>query len=151
MKPKHQRLLFIGISMVFLCIATLLTLRAFRDNIVFFYSPSDIKAGRAESGRIIRVGGIVASGSIRKLEDNRITFDVTDGNATITVSYRGLPPNLFREDQGVVAEGSLRDATHLDANTILAKHDENYMPREVVDALKRAGRWKGVPTQPAGQ
>lgn len=143
MKPKHQRLAFIVVSTVFFCISVLLVMRAFRDNLVFFYSPSDIESHAIEPGRVIRVGGLVQKGSIRKSGGDDITFDITDGNATLTVSYHGLLPNLFREGQGVVAEGPFIDKTHLQARTILAKHDETYMPREVVDALKRSGRWKG--------
>jgi len=148
MKPKHQRLVFIGISMIFLCVSVLLTLRAFKDNLVFFYSPSDLTTQQVAPGRLIRVGGLVTTGSIKKSDGDRVVFDVTDGKADITISYRGILPNLFREGQGVVAEGTLRDATHLDAKTILAKHDENYMPREVVDSLKRTGHWKGDSVSP---
>lgn len=145
MKPKHQRLVFVLVSVVFLCASVLFTLRAFRDNLVFFYSPSDLADHRIEPGRTIRVGGLVQTGSLAHLEQDGITFAITDGNASVHVSYRGMLPNLFREGQGVVAEGSLTDADHFTAKTILAKHDENYMPKEVVDALKKTGRWKGEP------
>ena len=147
MKPKHQRLAFISVSMIFLCISALLTLRAFRENLVFFYSPSELAEHTAAdatlSGHTIRIGGLVASGSIVRSNQEDIVFNVSDGKATVSVSYHGLLPNLFREGQGVVAEGKLKDATHFDAKTILAKHDENYMPREVVDALKKSGQWQG--------
>ncbi|MDE3060670.1 MAG: cytochrome c maturation protein CcmE [Pseudomonadota bacterium] len=142
MKPKHQRLLFITVSMMFLCAATLLTLRAFRDNLVFFYSPSDLTHQAIPPDRTIRIGGLVAAGSIAH-SGQRITFVITDGTANISVAYEGMLPSLFREGQGVVAEGHLADPAHFLANTILAKHDEKYMPREVVDALKRSGQWRG--------
>jgi len=121
----------------------MLTLRAFRDNLVFFYSPSDLAARPVESGRLIRIGGLVEAGSIVRGEQDRISFTVSDGTAKLMVNYQGILPNLFREGQGVVAEGTLIDPTHFDAKTILAKHDENYMPKEVVDALKKSGHWKG--------
>lgn len=143
MKPKHQRLTFIVISMVFLCVAVLFTLQAFRDNIVFFYSPSDVMAKKPAFGRTVRLGGLVLAESLVKGDDQQITFTITDGNAGIIVDYRGMVPNLFREGQGVVAQGSMTDDTHFHATNILAKHDETYMPREVVDALKKSGRWKG--------
>ena len=141
MKPKHQRLAFVVISMLCLCVSAMLILRAFRDNLVFFYSPSDIAALSEIPTKIIRVGGLVKDGSIQR-HGNDMVFDVTDGKGILTVSYSGMVPNLFREGQGVVAEGTLDDAAHLHAKTILAKHDENYMPKEVADALKAQGRWQ---------
>ncbi len=146
MKPKHQRLIFIVASMVFLVAAVLFTLRAFRDNIVFFYSPADIAAKHPPVGRAMRLGGLVEMGSLVKGDDQRITFAVTDGTEKIEVDYQGMVPNLFREGQGVVAQGAMTDETHFHATQILAKHDETYMPREVVDALKKSGRWKGDAT-----
>ncbi len=151
MKPKHQRLAFIAVSMVFLSVAVLFTLQAFRDNIVFFYSPSDLEAKQPTPGRVMRLGGLVEAGSLVKGENQTITFTVTDGKASIAVDYTGMVPNLFREGQGVVAQGVLVDAGHFHATTILAKHDETYMPREVVDALKKSGRWKGDAMEKPGQ
>lgn len=144
MKPKHQRLIFVAISVVFLCVASLLVLRAFRDNLVFFYSPSDIAAQTLPADKLMRVGGLVETGSIDKQPDG-VTFTITDGKATLRVAYQGILPNLFREGQGVVAEGYLKSPGQFSATRVLAKHDENYMPREVVDALKKSGRWKGNP------
>ena len=141
MKPKHQRLLFVTFSVFFLTVAVLLTLRAFRENIVFFYSPADIMEKHVENGRVIRVGGLVEQGSLVRGAGDLVRFTVTDGKARLEISYHGLLPNLFREGQGVVVEGSLSDAGHFEAKTILAKHDETYMPKEVVDALKRSGHW----------
>jgi cytochrome c-type biogenesis protein CcmE len=142
MKPKHQRLLFISVSLLFLCISAVLILRAFKDNIVFFYSPSELAEQSLPASQRLRIGGLVETGSIKREQEDRIRFIVTDGAKSIEVTYKGLLPNLFREGQGVVAEGYLTDARHFDAKTILAKHDESYMPREVVDALKRSGRWQ---------
>ncbi len=139
MKPKHQRLIFIGVSVVLLCISVIVTLRAFRDNLVFFYSPSDIATHAPDAGKNVRVGGLVED--VKHIDADAIEFAITDGKAKVSVSYKGLVPNLFREGQGVVAEGVF-DGGHLQAKTILAKHDERYMPRDVVDALKRSGRWK---------
>ena len=141
MKPKHQRLLFVIFSVVFLVVAVLLTLQAFRENIVFFYSPSDVMEKQVEKGRTIRIGGLVEQGSLVRGDGDQVRFTVTDGKNSLTVSYQGLLPNLFREGQGVVAEGQLDDAKHFMARSILAKHDETYMPKEVVDALKRSGHW----------
>jgi cytochrome c-type biogenesis protein CcmE len=143
MKPKHQRLTFIAISMIFLCVAVLLTLQAFKENLVFFYSPSDLSAKAVAADQTIRIGGLVETGSIQHGEGDLITFTVTDGTSSITVAYRGLLPNLFREGQGIVAEGRLANPTRFEAKTILAKHDETYIPREVVDSLKKTGHWKG--------
>ncbi len=142
MKPKHQRLVFISASLLLLCISAIFTMRAFRDNIVFFYSPSELEQHHLPATQRLRIGGLVESGSIVRQEEGRIRFTVTDGKAKLEVAYQGMLPNLFRDGQGVVAEGYLLDATHFDAKTILAKHDETYMPREVVEALKRSGRWK---------
>jgi cytochrome c-type biogenesis protein CcmE len=142
MKPKHQRLIFVTVSVIFLVIAGLLTLRAFRDNLIFFYSPSEVAQQHIDEHQLIRLGGLVKTGSIKRGDNNRITFDVTDGKAQVTITYQGMLPDLFREGQGVVAEGYLTGQTLL-AKNILAKHDEKYMPREVVDALKKSGQWKG--------
>ena len=141
MKPKHQRLLFVTFSVFFITVAVLLTLRAFRENIVFFYSPSDIMEKQVEPGKTIRLGGLVEKGSVVHGASDEVSFIVTDGKSSIEVDYRGLLPNLFRDGQGVVAEGALSDTKHFAAKNILAKHDETYMPKEVVDSLKRSGHW----------
>lgn len=146
MKPKHQRLLFVVISMVFLCMGTLLTMSAFRSNLIFFYSPTDLQKyiyeNKHQEEKILRIGGLVKAGSIKNNDDN-VGFIITDGNSDIEVSYKGIVPNLFREGQGCIAEGSLSADGKFIAQRILAKHDEKYMPREVVDALKRSGKWRG--------
>lgn len=143
MKPKHQRLLFVIISMAFLCVGTLLTLSAFRDNLVFFYSPSDLREKAPAIEKTIRIGGLVKEGSLEHRGGNSIEFIITDGAADIKVSYSGMLPNLFREGQGCIAEGKLLATGGFAAQKILAKHDEKYMPKEVVDALKRSGNWHG--------
>lgn len=142
MKPKHQRLLFISVSIVFLCAAALLTMRAFRDNLVFFYSPSELAGRAGEPSQLIRVGGLVETGSIGHDENDHLRFSLTDGQSVIAVEYRDMPPALFREGQGAVVEGYLEPAGHLRATRLLTKHDEYYMPREVVEALKKTGRWQ---------
>lgn len=141
MKPKHQRLLLVAFSTVSLCVATLLILQAFRQNLVFFYSPSELAAQSIPGTQLIRIGGLVETGSLRQGENDALHFRITDGKASLAVSYRGMTPALFREGQGAIAEGHLQNGMFL-AQRILTKHDENYMPREVVDALKKSGRWK---------
>jgi cytochrome c-type biogenesis protein CcmE len=143
MKPKHQRLVFIAVTTIFLCLSVLLTMRAFRDNLVFFFSPSELAERSLSAEQRMRVGGLVETGSIVRADNDKVTFTITDGKATLKVQYQGLLPNLFREGQGVVAEGYLTGDGTFDAKTILAKHDENYMPKEVMDALKKTGHWQG--------
>ena len=129
-----------GLTM--LGIAAALVLTALEDNIVFFHSPSDIHAKKIEPGQNFRMGGLVKEGSISKAEDGLVhNFEVTDLDHTIKVSYRGIPPDLF-QGQGVVTEGSLRPDGVFLAREVLAKHDENYMPPEVAEALKKSGKWK---------
>jgi cytochrome c-type biogenesis protein CcmE len=141
MKPKHQRLIFIGVSVVFVCVATLLALQAFRNNVIFFYSPSELVDQEIEPAQKIRIGGLVETGSLS--HKNELThFTVTDGKSHIDVTYKGMLPGLFREGQGVVAEGHMRGNAFI-AERVLTKHDEYYMPKDVVDALKKSGRWTG--------
>ncbi len=141
MTRKQRRLIMIGASLGVLAIAAALVLSALRSSIVFFNSPSDVAEKHIAPGTRIRVGGLVKQGSVQRGKDLRITFDVTDGKSDIVVRYQGIVPDLFREGQGVVAEGKLETGA-LVADTVLAKHDERYMPKEVVDALKKAGRWQ---------
>lgn len=141
MKPKHQRFIFIGFSIGFLCLATLLTLQAFRENLVFFYSPSDFMQRPADNKQLLRIGGLIEHKSVVQKED-RLRFRVTDGKASIAVAYEGLPPALFREGQGVVVEGYQTDTGSIRATRVLTKHDEYYMPKDVVDALKKSGKWR---------
>jgi cytochrome c-type biogenesis protein CcmE len=138
---KQKRLALIaGLGMV-LALATGLVLIALRDQIVFFYSPSDVVSRDVAPGQAIRLGGLVKDGSwVRDGQSN--AFIVTDGATDIPATYVGLLPDLFREGQGVVAEGSMGPDGQFVASNVLAKHDENYIPKEVVDALKASGEWR---------
>ncbi len=140
MTRKQRRLTLIAVAGLVLAGAVLLTLSALRDSITFFASPSELALNPPPPGKRLRIGGLVKEGSIVK-EGVRVRFDVTDGEKSIPVRYDGMLPDLFREKQGVVADGVLEDGVFI-ARTILAKHDEYYMPREVVDALKDKGVWK---------
>jgi len=142
MTRKQRRLVLIGGSLAVLAVAVALMLSAFRDSIVFFNSPSDVSEKHIGPGTRIRLGGMVKSGSLERGNDLKVRFEVTDGSHEIAVAYQGVLPDLFREGQGVVAEGALDPAGVFAADTILAKHDETYMPKEVADALKKSGHWK---------
>ena len=149
MTRKQQRLGLLALGMAALGGATALVLVAFNDNLVFFYSPSELKAKAVAADRRVRIGGLVEKESLARGADGRqVSFRVTDGATVLAVVYQGLLPDLFREGQGVVAEGKLRADGVFAATTVLAKHDENYMPREVVDALKKSGHWQegGAPS-----
>ena len=151
MTRKQQRLLFLVFSMVFVAMALVLALLAFRDNIVFFFTPTELAAKHIPAGRPVRVGGLVKEGSVERSRDGAsLTFALTDHQQAVIVEYRGLPPNLFREGQGVVAEGALTTDGRFAATSIMAKHDETYMPKEVADALKKSGYWRhdGKPVTP---
>ena len=143
MTRKQQRLGLLAFGMAALAGATGLVLVAFNDSLVFFYSPSELKAKAGSTDRRVRIGGLVQAQSLFRAPDGRsVSFRITDGAADVPVVYQGLLPDLFREGQGAVAEGKLRPDGVFAASSVLAKHDENYMPREVVDALKKSGRWQ---------
>jgi cytochrome c-type biogenesis protein CcmE len=142
MTRKQRRLVLIGGGLSVLVVAVALMLNAFRDSIVFFNSPSDVAERHIAPGTRIRLGGLVKSGSLVRGDDLKVRFEVTDGSREIAVAYQGVLPDLFREGQGVVAEGALDGSGVFDADTILAKHDETYMPKEVADALKKSGHWQ---------
>jgi cytochrome c-type biogenesis protein CcmE len=142
MTRKQQRLGLLALGMAALGGTTALVLTAFSSNLVFFYSPSDLKAQAISADRRVRIGGLVEDGSVKRGAESRIAFRITDGKTDVAVVYHGILPDLFREGQGVVAEGKLEPGGVFDASTILAKHDERYMPREVVDALKKSGHWQ---------
>ena len=137
--PKQRRLIAIAIIAALLAGAVTLVLGALRENIVFFYTPSEIPADI--EGRPVRLGGLVKDGSVR-IDGLESSFIVTDGEAEIAVSFDGALPSLFREGQGVVAEGRITNGA-LIASNVLAKHDETYMPREVADSLRDKGVWQG--------
>ncbi|MCI0600600.1 MAG: cytochrome c maturation protein CcmE [Beijerinckiaceae bacterium] len=142
MTRRRRRLLLISSALAALGLALGLVLVALRDNIVFFYSPSELAQRTPAAGQRLRIGGLVKLGSLLRESDHTVRFAVTDTKHEVEVTYTGLLPDLFREGQGVVAEGTLRrDRTFL-ADTILAKHDERYMPREVADTLKKQGVWR---------
>ena len=148
MTRKGRRLALIAVALGVAAAAVGLALYALNDNIVFFYSPSDILQKNVQAGARLRIGGLVEAGSVFKSTGDKLDFSITDGANQIKVSYEGLPPDLFREGQGVVAEGVLEAPGRLRAETILAKHDERYMPREVVEALKKQGRWQEGSAKP---
>lgn len=143
MKRKHRRLLFVGLGMAMLGLAAALILLAFDDNLVFFFSPTEVRAREFSPDQRLRIGGLVEEGSVMRDDDGlTVRFNITDLSEKVAVIYHGVLPDLFDEGQGVVAEGHLRSGTFR-AVEILAKHDENYMPREVMDALKKSGQWQG--------
>ncbi len=142
MTRKQRRLVLIGSCLGVLALAAVLVLSALKDSIVFFNSPTDVVEKNVQPGSRIRLGGLVKEGTVRRGDNLAVRFDVTDGNRAITVSYQGILPDLFREGQGVIAEGALEPGGGFKADSVLAKHDEKYMPKEVVDALKKQGRWE---------
>jgi cytochrome c-type biogenesis protein CcmE len=143
MSRKRRRLIVVLLGLGLLGAATGLVLSAFSDNLVFFYGPSELVAKGIGPGHRIRVGGLVEDHSLTHESDGHsVGFRVTDGKTDIPVVYDGVLPDLFREGQGVVAEGRMRPDGVFAASSVLAKHDEKYMPPEVADALKKAGRWQ---------
>lgn len=142
MTRKQRRLTMIGGGLAVLGVAATLVLFALKDSIVFFNSPSDVVEKQLPAGSRIRIGGLVEPGSLEKGDNLQVRFKVTDGAHQVAVHYKGILPDLFREGQGVVTEGRLEPGGSLAADSVLAKHDEKYMPREVVDALKKTGRWQ---------
>jgi cytochrome c-type biogenesis protein CcmE len=142
MTRKQRRLSLIGAALGVLALAVALVLVALKDSIVFFNSPTDVVEKQIKPGMRIRIGGLVKEGSVQRGESLAVRFDVTDGKSTVVVAYQGLLPDLFREGQGVVAEGALDAVGTFRADSVLAKHDETYMPKEVADALKKQGHWK---------
>ena len=142
MTRRQRRLTLIGGSLAVLAVAVGLVLNAMRDSIVFFSTPSAVAEKHITAGRRFRLGGLVERGSLVHGDNLAVTFKVGDGTATLPVSYKGILPDLFREGQGVVAEGALDSSGVFRADTVLAKHDETYMPKDVADALKKQGHWK---------
>ena len=145
MKPKSQRLIILFFFLSLLGLSTFLVLKSLEDNIVYFYSPTDINkkilSNDINLSKKIRIGGLVKENSILK-EGKKISFKIHDGIDEILVTYNGILPDLFREEQGIVALGKIENK-NFSAIEILAKHDENYMPKEVSDMLKKNGKWKG--------
>ncbi|HLT78481.1 MAG TPA: cytochrome c maturation protein CcmE [Ferrovibrio sp.] len=144
MKRKHKRLLAVLGLVAGLGVAVSLVLTAFNDNLVFFHSPSDVAEKRVATGKRFRIGGLVEEGSVKR--DGLVTdFVVTDLSNSVAVRYTGMLPDLFREGQGVVANGQLGEDGRFVATEVLAKHDENYMPPEVAEALRKSGQWHEKP------
>jgi cytochrome c-type biogenesis protein CcmE len=156
MTRRQRRSVFIFTGMAVLGLAAFLVLSTLQDSIVFFYSPSDVEAKHIEPGQRVRIGGLVKEGSVARDGSTQVSFDISDGAKTIKVNYKGLLPDLFREGQGIIAEGRIEKPGQLTADSVLAKHDENYMPREVAEGLKKQGVWKGEggaassPDKPSG-
>ena len=148
MKSRHRRLIWILAGVAALAVAAGLVLNAFRSNLVFFFTPTEIAEGKAPTGKAFRIGGLVEEGSLQRVGDGTtVTFRVTDNAKTVVVAYTGILPDLFKEGRGVVAQGTMQADGSFKASEVLAKHDENYMPPEAAEALKRAGHPVGAPEQ----
>ncbi|MEM6711454.1 MAG: cytochrome c maturation protein CcmE [Pseudomonadota bacterium] len=148
MTRREQRLLLICVAMGVMAVAVGLILFALRDSIAFFSSPTDLYAQPAAQEQRIRLGGLVAEGTVTRGVGDTVTFGVTDLNTTVEVAYTGILPDLFREGQGVVTEGYLLPNGTFQADTVLARHDENYIPVEVAESLRQQGVWKGEASNP---
>jgi len=142
-RKARRRLMVVSVAAPILALAAGLSLYAMGDAAVFFYSPKMAADKHVPAGRNVRLGGLVAPGSVRKLSDGTVEFNVTDNAAVDKVVFKGDLPDLFREGQGVVTEGSFDRDGVFTAREVLAKHDERYMPKEVADALKKNGEWRG--------
>ena len=151
MTRKQRRLTMIGGALLVLGIAIALVLNALRDSIVFFSTPQMVAEKHIPAGKRFRLGGLVEPGSLKQESNDQYRFTVTDGAGSVSVTYRGPLPALFKEGQGVVAEGTMGENKTFTASKILAKHDENYLPREVVDALKKSGHWHQLPPAARGE
>jgi len=138
MKPRHKKLIAIVSGVAILTVAGLLVLNAFRSNLVYFFSPSEVLEGKAPAQGVLRIGGLVEAGSVKKTPESlKIEFKVTDNAQHLTIRYEGILPDLFREGQGVIAQGRLQADKVFVADQVLTKHDENYMPPEAAAALKQ--------------
>ena len=150
MQAKHKRLFFVGFGLALLGAAVALALVALQDTVTFFFTPSQAAERKIEHGQRVRLGGLVEEKSVKKLEDGvTIEFRVTDRAKAVPVRYKGVLPDLFREGQGVVVQGAFQPDGLFLASTVLAKHDENYVPKEVADELKKQGLWQHDKNKPA--
>lgn len=138
---KQQRIILVGVAVLLLGGATALVMTALTDSVAFFATPSDIAEGKVEADKNFRIGGLVVDGSVGRLDSGVVTFALTDQVSEVNVSYEGILPDLFREGQGIVAQGRIGTDGTFVASEVLAKHDENYMPAEVAESLKQAGMW----------
>ncbi|MDZ7643586.1 MAG: cytochrome c maturation protein CcmE [Woeseiaceae bacterium] len=151
MKPRQQRMLAVGLAAAGLLLATVLTLRAFQENMMFYVEISDAVAGEAPADRNFRVGGLVVENSVRRQAGElAVAFDLTDLENELTVRYDGILPDLFREGQGIIAHGRMNDDGEFVADEVLAKHDENYMPPEVADSLAKHAAAKAAAAKGGG-
>lgn len=148
MTRKQRRLALIGSAGAVLALALGLVLFALRDSIVFFYGPTELAEKGIVPGTRLRLGGLVETGTVVRGQGQSVTFAVTDTKKSVSVTYTGLLPDLFREGQGVIAEGVLEAGDRFRADSVLAKHDETYMPREVADSLKKQGLWQPGDAKP---
>ena len=146
MTPKRkQRLMLVSLMLAGVGVAVAFGVTAFKENIMLFHSPTDVVAGAVQPGQAFRIGGMVVEGSVNRSEvDLAVNFKLTDNSETVPVSFVGILPDLFREGQGIVAMGALNDKGTFSATEVLAKHDENYMPPEVAEALEKAGQMPGT-------
>ena len=152
MKAKHRRLFFVGFGLALLGGAVALALVALQDTVTFFFTPSQAAERSIPAGQRVRLGGLVEEKSIKKLADGVTTeFRVTDRAKAVTVRYKGVLPDLFREGQGIVVQGAFQPDRSFTAATVLAKHDENYVPKELADELKKQGLWQHDKSKPAGK
>ena len=151
MNKRSRRKMLVAMVIFGVAIATVLALTAFEENLLYFYSPTQIHAGEAPENRSFRVGGLVVAGSVKRVPDSlTVSFDVTDNEETMKIEYTGILPDLFREGQGIVAMGRLESDGTFVAQEVLAKHDEEYMPPEAGDAIKAAQRARATVSGTAG-
>jgi len=141
MTPRRKRMIVVGLILLGVSIASFFALTAFQKNLLYFFTPTQVAAGEAPRGYPFRVGGLVVQGTVQREPNSlNVRFSVTDGGATIPVTYSGILPDLFREGQGIISIGKMNDQGVFVASEVLAKHDENYMPPEVADSLKQGGK-----------
>jgi len=140
MTPRRQRMVLVGLVFAGVVLAVVLALQAFQDNMLYFYSPTEVLEGKAPAGKEVRLGGLVETGSLQRISGElEVRFNVIDANNSLTVSYSGVLPDLFREGQGIIAFGTIGTDGLFTAREVLAKHDENYMPPEVAEMLEEQG------------
>ena len=143
MKPRYKRVILVVVALALLTLGAMFVLKAFRSNLVFFYTPTEVLAGQVPQGQAFRIGGMVLEGSVGREEDGlTVRFEVTDTLESVPVQYTGILPDLFQEGKGVVAQGRMNAQAIFIADQVLAKHDENYMPPEAAEALERARQIK---------
>jgi cytochrome c-type biogenesis protein CcmE len=140
MTPRHKRMVVVGLIVLGVSVAAFFALQAFQKNLLYFFTPTQVAAGEAPKGYPFRVGGLVVTGTVKREPNSlNVRFTISDGVATIPVSYSGILPDLFREGQGIISIGKMNDQGVFEASEVLAKHDENYMPPEVAESLKQSG------------